>query len=330
MAVVTDMTLGGLAQAAISKYLKQATRYEKGVLADKDPENLHQMRVGLRRLRTALQVFMPCVEIPSAAQEKQVGRVARRLGRLRDLDVVIETLTQQYLPDLPDAEQLLLQQVLGDLRRQRPKVLKQVKRLIKGKPPSYQTLKKVLRQWLKQPVLGAIAPLPAVEAVPDLMLSLASDLWLHPGWLVGATVSQGNVQVNTGLQADQVDALITQHSESLHDLRKHVKRFRYQAKIVVDLYGDPLKAELDRLVAMQDTLGDIQDSLVMAELIDDIIPHARQGMPVMFALLSDRRHQAWKQWQIHQQHYLNLANRIGLRQHLAVPEATVSLAELAQ
>jgi CHAD domain-containing protein len=53
MATVIDQTLGDFAQSAIAKYLKQATQYEKGVLIDVDPEDLHQMRVGMRRLQSA-------------------------------------------------------------------------------------------------------------------------------------------------------------------------------------------------------------------------------------------------------------------------------------
>ena len=323
MAAAIDLTLGGLAQAAISKYLKQATRYEQGVLADNDPENLHQLRVRLRRLRTALQVFTSCVEIPPAAQAKQVGKVARRLGRLRDLDVVIETLIQHYSPELPNAEQKRLKKLLGNLKRRRPKALKQTSRLLTGKNSDYRMLKKAMRQWLKQPAFGEIAAMPAIDAAPDLLLSLASNLWLHPGWLVGAKVSPGCVEVNTRLKADQVDALITEHSESLHDLRKQVKRFRYQTRIVSDLYGVYLQTELDRLAAMQDTLGQIQDSLVIADLIHESIPKARKQMPVMFSLLSDRRHQAWKQWQAYQKHYLDSSSRVVLRQHLADPQGLI-------
>ncbi|NJL48804.1 MAG: hypothetical protein HC929_16655 [Leptolyngbyaceae cyanobacterium SM2_5_2] len=44
-------------------------------------------------------------------------------------------------------------------------------------------------------------------------------------------------------------------------------------------------------------------------------------MPTFFALLADLRHRAWKQWQTHQQHYLNPQHRQQLRFTLLQPLA---------
>ena len=126
--VSKDSALSELAQVAIAKYLQQSISYEEKVLADTDPENLHQMRVGLRRLRTALQVFDKAVKLPKAGREPKVAGVARQLGNLRDLDVISETLRERYGPDLPDTEQQLLVKVLSHLHQQRQKTYKGVKK----------------------------------------------------------------------------------------------------------------------------------------------------------------------------------------------------------
>ncbi|WP_333460653.1 CHAD domain-containing protein [Microcoleus sp. Z1_C3] len=42
-------TLGDAASGAIEKYFRKTVEHEVEVLKDKDPEELHQMRVGLRR-----------------------------------------------------------------------------------------------------------------------------------------------------------------------------------------------------------------------------------------------------------------------------------------
>ena len=317
MTTMAPSTLGALAQAAIAKYLRQSIRYEKDVLADTDPENLHQMRVGLRRLRTALQVFLPSIHIPPAAQSHQVGKIARQLGKLRDLDVVIETLEADYLPDLPPPEQALLNKVLKRLQKQRTKRFKQVKRLLKGK--RYRRLKTSLHQWLETPVWDVIAPLPAIQAVPDLVLPLVSQTWLHPGWLVGADIGVDTVDVAPPLAPEATDAMIQACSETLHSLRKQIKRFRYQLKVVSNLYGDALEADLDRLAEMQDNLGFLQDSWVMTEMITQVVPKAQRKMPTLTALIVDRRHRAWETWQQLQRHYLNHRNRVALRQLLANP-----------
>jgi len=59
------------------------------------PEDLHQMRVGCRRLRSAITGFAPALNPPKPAQEKKVGKIARQLGELRDLDVLREAFHSQ-------------------------------------------------------------------------------------------------------------------------------------------------------------------------------------------------------------------------------------------
>jgi CHAD domain-containing protein len=317
MAEVDSQILGGLAQCAIAKYSKQAIRREAAVLAGKDPEELHQMRVGMRRLRTALQVFQPSIKIPKAAREPRVADVARKLGELRDLDVIRETLQQQFLPNLPAAEQGALEAVFETLADRHRQVFKQVKQLLEG--DKYRQLKKGLKGWLKQPNLTAIAALPATTAMPDLLLPLVSRLWLHPGWLVGTTET---LEIDAALDAEAVDALISDHDETLHSLRKQIKRVRYQLKLVEDLYGDALACELDHLEAMQETLGQIQDSLILADFLEGAMADARSHLPSLFTQLADNRHQAWQQWQSLQQTYLDPATRHQLRQILLTPQAS--------
>jgi CHAD domain-containing protein len=318
MAAAQHVTsLGELAHGPIAKYLKQTVAYEKPVLDDTDPENLHQMRVGLRRLRTAVQVFALGLELPKAGREPSIATVGRQLGQLRDLDVIDMHLRDHYSPDLPDHEQVGLETVLLNLAQQRHKTFKQVKKLLKGK--RYETLKRALDDWIADPVYGAIAPLPATEVVPDLVLPLVSQLWLHPGWLVGTKTTRHSIQANTRLSLAATDALIVEQGPLLHSLRKQVKRVRYQLRMVADLYPGRLEDDLQRFSNLQDTLGELQDSTVLEQFIESVEPDARAKMPRLFALLADNRHRAWKQWQKHQQHYLAAAQRQRLRLALLHP-----------
>ncbi|PSN05695.1 metal-binding protein [filamentous cyanobacterium CCT1] len=311
-------TLGAMAHRAIARYLKQMVAYEQPVLADTDPENLHQMRVGLRRLRTAVQVFDAGLDLPKAGREAKIAAVGRRLGQLRDLDVIWATLRDRYAPDLPDSEQQQLGLVLLHLAKVRHKTFKRVKKLLKGAP--YQPLKQALSNWVAEPTYTAIAALPADQVLPDLLLPLVSQLWLHPGWLVGTTTNLNGLAVNTHLNQPNTDALISNQGPTLHSLRKQVKRVRYQLRLVADLYPHSLDDDIDRLSAMQDTLGDLQDSTVLEDFIGAVVPSARGQMPTLFALLGDRRHEAWRQWQGYQQHYLEADQRQRLRLALLQPE----------
>ena len=58
-----------------------------------DPEALHQMRVALTRLRTAILFFSPMVADPSGPHVKtELKWLNANLGVVRDLDVAIERL----------------------------------------------------------------------------------------------------------------------------------------------------------------------------------------------------------------------------------------------
>lgn len=315
-------TLGDLAQVALARYLQQATKYEKAVRADQDPEDLHQMRVGLRRLRTAQQVFAVAIHLPKGGRESDVADVARKLGKLRDLDVINATLTQQYGPALPEAEQSALTTLLAHYQEHRQQVLKQIRKLLTSK--RYRKLKQVLETWLQAPTLTPVATLPATMALPDIISPLVSDLWLHPGWLVGSKLSRGQVVVNTRLTVAATNALLTDQSPILHSLRKQVKRVRYQLRLVAEMYGDTLNQEIQRLSEMQTTLGDLQDSQVLAALVEALNPRARAEMPTLFEQLATSRHQAWKQWQIHQKYYLQAEHRQQVRLLLSQLNAPIA------
>ncbi|MFN0192355.1 MAG: CHAD domain-containing protein [Aestuariivirga sp.] len=59
------------------------------VRLSEDPEGAHQMRVGLRRLRTALNVFKPVIREGSFLDmERDVRDLAHLIGELRDADVL--------------------------------------------------------------------------------------------------------------------------------------------------------------------------------------------------------------------------------------------------
>lgn len=322
MKAAVKSTVGILAAEALETCMNKAEKYEKAVLKNQDPEDLHQMRVQLRRLRTAMQVFAPSLRLPKPAQEVQVAKVARRLGQQRDLDVIGMTLQDQFAPDLPEAERATLEIVLGYLAKQQKKAHKKVKKALKG--DRYATLKSSLYKWTASPDCEATARLSIVAVLPDLMMPLVSQLWLHPGWLVGTKVSKGVFKPDPKLTSEMADALVADQSNTLHSLRKQAKRVRYQLKFVSEHYGDRLDADLERFSDLQNDLGALQDSLVLENFLAEALPDWQTPMPTLKSLLVDSRHRAWQQWQTHQAYFLESENRDALRQILLAPGTKVS------
>lgn len=180
---VTNTTLGEWACLGIGKHFQKTLKHQPQVLLDNDPEELHQMRVGMRRLRSAIAGFAPVLIFPKTIDDRSVGKVARCLGAVRDLDVLQACLIEDYRPILPSDEQDNLDLALFALNKQRSEAFQKIEKMFNGK--LYQRLIQGLTNWLEAPQYQAIASLPIGEVLPDLLLPELSHLFLHQGWLVG-------------------------------------------------------------------------------------------------------------------------------------------------
>jgi CHAD domain-containing protein len=71
------------------------------------PDSIHQMRVAARRLRSTLQSFSGLLDSEQSERLRgELAWIARELGAVRDLEVLLERLVEQadQLPDGTDAE----------------------------------------------------------------------------------------------------------------------------------------------------------------------------------------------------------------------------------
>ena len=93
---------------------KHWTANESAALDGRDPEGIHQMRVGLRRLRSALSIFGPLLpEDALAWLKEEASDTLGALGRARDLDVFLGELLS------PVAQEFRGDECLVTLRRAR-------------------------------------------------------------------------------------------------------------------------------------------------------------------------------------------------------------------
>jgi CHAD domain-containing protein len=306
-------TLGYWAVQAIQKHLGKVISHESEVLKDHDPEELHQMRVGMRRLRSAIVGFAPVLDLPKSAEDEKIGKIARQLGKLRDLDVLLETLQNNYYSSLPPSEQDILDKLLMGLVKQRHKVFRVVALALESK--NYKNLKEDLQDWVKEPSFTPLEKLPIDEVLPDLLLPQISQLFLHPGWQVG-----DDHDPLSSIPLETVEKILDQQGKLLHSLRKQVKRVRYQMNLFTDFYSSKYSDYLEDMKAIQSCLGDIQDSMVLAEKIAEELPSKTTAkLPTFFNLLTQNRYQSWQIWQQFQQRYLQPETRHQFRLELLTP-----------
>jgi len=266
-------TFGHWAILAFERHSQRVFKYEPRVLKDKDPKDLHQLRVGMRRLRSAIAGFGIAVELPDAITPKKIGKMARILGVQRDNDVLQGILAEKYYPHLPKAEKKILNKVIKHLKKDRKQAFNETRKLLtQGK---FRTFKHQWQTWLEHPKISPLCQLPIAALLPDLLLPQLSQFFLHTGWLIGTERDPENTH---GLGLRCVDVTPTNFQSQLdgkepilHDLRKVAKRTRYQMELFEDCYGDDYQQLLHQVKQVQEILGNLQDSFVLRQLIEDYL-----------------------------------------------------------
>jgi CHAD domain-containing protein len=302
------VTFGDWGKLAVEKHFEKILKHEAAVLKDKDPEELHQMRVGIRRLRSAMIGFAPAIALPKTATEKNVGHIGKVLGELRDLDVLKLTIETEYLPNLPASEQKYLTQAIQIITKKRKKAFKKVKSTLDKK--TYQHFKQDLKKWLEKPEYTNIATTKIDLVLPDLLLPQISKFLLHPGWLIGVDLVAGEVKFNSELSLEQVTNILEQEEEILHGLRKEAKKNRYNMALFTNFYSEQYFDYLQRIEDLQEILGVIQDCFVLKSfLTNNFKVDLEKKLPILIQKFNQQRYQKWQEWQSLQQQFLDLTTR---------------------
>jgi CHAD domain-containing protein len=311
-------TLGEWANIAIAKHSRKIFKHEAGVLKDKEPEELHQMRVGTRRLRSAIIGFAPALDLPEIVTQKNIGKLGRALGKLRDLDVLLDALTNHYRSLLPTGEQKTLDKVLKSLNKKREQTSKEVHKTLND--DLYLDLKQGLQDWLKQPTYQQIADFSIYPVLPDLLLPQVSKLLLHPGWLVGVKLKKGKIQFPKKQSSKSVEKLLAEQDLILHDLRKEAKRSRYNLELFSQFYDNTYQDQIKKIEQIQEILGQIQDSFVLTEVLEkELKSKIATEMPELATLLTKTTYQKWQEWSTIQKHFLEERSRQELRLTIQQP-----------
>ncbi|MEB3172919.1 MAG: CHAD domain-containing protein [Cyanobacteriota bacterium] len=276
MISVCARSSGEHAAALLDHQVRALIAWHAPVLADRDPEPLHQLRVSMRRLRVTLTQFAPVLRLPAELRLSRLAKTSRRLGLARDLDVLQERLQQQLLPHLPAAELELLRPVLKQLRRERCQAHQQVVEQLKG--GSYLSWLAQMQRWLRKPAFTPLAEQPLADALVQWQLPWIAELFVHPAWAIDPLVSEAQ-------------------REQLHSLRKQIKLARYQLDNCKHLLGRSSRRWQRSLKAMQEQLGELNDLQVLQRAIADQLHGSLPAdLPALSALLQRSEAESWQAW----------------------------------
>ena len=291
-----QLSCGAYAADLIGQRVRRLVSLQADVLADRDPEPLHQMRVCCRQLRSTLEQFDAALLLPEQVTPRRVAKVGHQLGLTRDLDVLRERIEQQLLPGLPAGELQLLQRFFKALRRERRHAFDALEQTIKGR--RYLKLLSRLQGWLRQPQFTPMGVQPVIDWLPDLAQVAVQELTLQPGWHVDDLEAAGA-------------------AEALHELRRRIKRARYGLRNLCDLESR-FQPWCDQFKRMQGDLGDLNDLQLLEQALDHHLDlDLDTQLPVLRSRLLECRQQAWQRWQVAAAELKQPAGRRQLQQLLS-------------
>ncbi len=339
--------IGGYAYQIIRRQSKQTFKLRSPVLSDSDPENLHQMRIGTRRLRSALLLFADTIEIEGitpTALSKSVQKLTKSLGKVRDIDVMqqwfVQILEATNAPQKTEKEtdkeesqqttitsghsfskkeKKVIQALLKALKKRRKKQFSRMESTLGASP--YKKLAKQCKQWTKKPKFSPVAQQPAASSAIQKMIEPLAQLLRHPSWEiatkpVSAKSSQRRVLKNLSLA--NLNQQLDQYGNQLHDLRKQIKDVRYQTEFFRSLYGIHYAAQIRELRTLQSILGQLQDQLVVSDfLAKELGSDWPERLPTIYEAFQSSRLDLWRQWQPLQEKYLELHEQLKTRKAVA-------------
>lgn len=239
--------------AIVSACLYQVQANAEGVRAGlEEVEYLHQMRVGVRRMRSALSTFHAAFPRELFAPVRDELRwLSGELGPARDWDVFVTETLPPIRAAFPDHAGLLRLAAAAEAVRSRHNLRSRGA----AAAPRYRELTLALSAWLgARPWRDALtaAQLAAVDAPV-------------PGFAAAVLARRHRRFVRRGKGHREFTA------EELHQLRIAGKKLRYAAEFFHGLFpGRRAEAFIEALENLQDLLGAINDVATTGRLLDEI------------------------------------------------------------
>lgn len=263
-ALAANMSVHDAFKAIVWTTLDHLQANERGMRDTENPEYLHQMRVALRRLRSAFGVFDGVLpETATAPHVSGLKWLAAALGPARDWDVFMT----ETLPPIRSAfgAHAGLAAFASQCTQLRLAARRRARRAVSSK--RYQRFVLALGGWLTAEAWTGSMQAETLAATRVPLLEF-----------VGTVLERRASQV-----AKRGRKLPQQTSAQLHRLRIAVKKLRYTAGFFASLYDARQVSEtLAHLARLQDILGTMNDAAAVSALISQGFG-ARPGRSVIEA-----------------------------------------------
>lgn len=265
LSLSADASVEQAIEVIVGNCTEQILANEPAVRLGTDPEGVHQMRVGIRRLRSALSLFKQVLPGPQTVDMlAELRWIAHQLGVARELDVYIE---ETLNTDVCSAEP-----ALAELRNA----------AIELREHAYQELRRDLSSTrFTQLILNLGAWLEAREWRHQPLTPITATLFQPAREALQTSLQTRSEKVRKRAQRIRTASVAQQHR-----LRLEIKKLRYACDAVAELYDSKKTARYcQRLVALQNILGKLNDISAAERTSHLILQH-------MDSLAMPQQHQA--------------------------------------
>ncbi|WP_020662486.1 CHAD domain-containing protein [Amycolatopsis benzoatilytica] len=242
-------------RAKLDHELRELLAREPGTRAGADPEDLHQMRVAQRRMRSVLKTSGGLVGPAAEPVRADLGWLGQALGEVRDYDVLIGHL-REVVAEFDVRDQPAGRRLVSRFVAERSTARRRLNRALSS--PRYAMLLQSIAQ-LARPADHEVEAPPADRRGP-------ADLRKPYRKLARAVAA---------LPPNPPD-------DALHALRIHGKKLRYTAELARSGASKKRAAKLQELIKatrkFQTVLGDHQDAVFAAEKVRHVLPEADAEM----------------------------------------------------
>lgn len=283
-----EATVRDVVGRALAASVVRLLRHDAGVRLGTDPEDVHQARVGTRRLRSDLRTFRDALEPEwASALREDLRWLGGALGAVRDAEVLCDRLRGRALL-LPAADRSEAEALLEGLDRRRDRARAAL--LDAMRTPRYDA---ALDRLVAAANAPAVAEEVASSSATEVLRPALEGPWKHLTAAIDATLEDPR-------------------DENLHAARIRAKRVRYATEAVAPVFGKRAKALAAAAAELQDVLGEHQDAVVagawlrdaatgpwafvageLAALEAEAARDARSAWPAAWKALSKKRLRFW-------------------------------------
>jgi CHAD domain-containing protein len=235
----------------LREQLREIERHDPGTRLGRDPESLHDMRVGVRRLRALLRAGKTLVATDTDELDGRLSELGHVLGDVRDLDVLLERLRGEAA-ELGGEDAKQAKTLLSALARERTRK--------------------------RRRLLDTLSSESYLALLDDTAATIGS---LQPTG-VAVTLDELAEKAFTKLRKAVRELPDDPTDEALHAVRKAGKRARYAA----ELAGQAKVVK--RAKELQDVLGEHQDAVVAEERLRALAAVAPPGQALAAGRLVER------------------------------------------